>query len=63
MNSPNDLFALTATAKAATTKKSIFRPQRSMHALESRIVFDGTLVASLIPDAIKALVPTVNAPV
>jgi hypothetical protein len=34
-----------------------------MHALESRIVFDGALVAGMTPNAIKALVPTANAPI
>jgi hypothetical protein len=63
MNSPAGFFALTAAVKAASLKKSKFRPRRTMHALESRIVFDGALVASLTPDAVKALVPTVNAPV
>jgi hypothetical protein len=63
MNSPFDFFALTAAVKAATAKKSKFRSRRTMHALESRIVFDGALVAGLTPDAVKALVPTVNAPV
>ena len=63
MNNPNELFVLSSAAAAATAKKSKFRPRRTMHALESRFVFDGALVASLTPDAVKALVPTANAPI
>jgi hypothetical protein len=65
MNSPIDFFALTAAVKAASLKKSKFRPRRTMHALESRIVFDGALATALVDPnhlAVTAVAKAVAAP-
>lgn len=77
MNRQIELSALpSATSAAASSKKNKLRPRRSMHALESRIVFDGALAASLVDpnhpvdvsakaiavDASRAIIPAAPVP-
>ncbi|MBE0620245.1 MAG: DUF4347 domain-containing protein, partial [Burkholderiales bacterium] len=62
MNRLKALFAQSAAAVSAVpSKKSSLRPRRSMHALESRIVFDGALAAEAIDPHVPALAPTTGA--